>query len=174
MNKSLKEEETQESLREVQLVAFMLENEEFAVDIQKVREVLKMTRITPLPRSLEFVEGVINLRGEIIPVVDLRKRFGLDDAQRDEDSRIIIVEINQSDVGLVVDSVSEVVRLPEESIHGAPTGVAGARTDLIKSVGRKDDRLIIILDLDKILSSEERISLEELTLSEDQANLGSA
>jgi len=171
MKQGIKKEENQSSSREVQLVAFVLENEEFAVDIQQVREVLKMTRITPLPRSLEFVEGVINLRGEVLPVVDLRKRFGLGTTNRDDHNRIIIVEISGSDVGLIVDSVSEVVRLPENSIHSSPGSVAGARTDLIKAVGKKDDRLIIILDLEKILSSEEQISLQELTLTEEEAKI---
>jgi len=170
MNKQL-QGETQSSFHEVQLVAFMLRDEEFAVDIQQVREVLKMTRITPLPRSLEFVEGVINLRGEVIPVVDLRKRFGLEEGSRDDQNRIIIVEINESEVGLIVDSVSEVVRLPENSIQKAPGSVAGARTDLIKAVGKIDERLIIILDLEKILTSEEQISLQELTLTEEEAKI---
>ncbi len=169
MNKTHKRDEAKEAVNEVQMVAFILENEEFAVNIHQVREVLKLTKITPLPRSLEFVEGVINLRGEVIPVLDLRKRFGITETKRDEESRIIIVEVNGNDVGLIVDSVTEVIRMPENEIHEAPGNVAGARTDLIKAVGKKDDRLIIILELEKILTSEEQIALEEITLTEDQA-----
>ncbi len=169
MARSEKKDEEKEVVEEVQLVAFILENEEFAVDIQQVREVLKLSKITPLPKSLDFVEGVINLRGEVIPVIDLRKRFGITEVKRDDESRIIIVEVSGNEVGLIVDSVTEVIRLPEDSIHEAPGSVAGARTDLIRAVGKKEDRLIIILELEKILTSEEQIALEELTLSEDEA-----
>ncbi len=160
-------EEVRENVIEVQLVAFILEKEEFAVDIQQVKEVLKVSSITPLPRSFDFIEGVINLRGDIIPVIDLCRRFGLDrDDDRDEQSRIIIVEVEENAVGLIVDSVSEVVRLPQDSIQDPPTNVSGTRTDLIKGVGKFEDRLIIILNLKKILTTDEQIDLEELTLSE--------
>ena len=165
MSVGSKTKEANKNSREVQLVAFFLKEEEFAVEIQQVKEVLKLSKITPLPQALEFVEGVIDLRGEVIPIVDLRKRFGLCAAGRSEDNRIAIVEIHGSDVGLIVDSMNEVLRLSEDHIHPAPNGVAGARTDLIKAVGRKEDRLSIMLDLEKILTTEERISLEEVTLS---------
>lgn len=159
--------EIKDSVVEVQLVAFILENEEFAVNIQQVREVLKLTRITPLPRSFDFIEGVINLRGDIIPVIDLRKRFGLKNAEeRDDNSRIIIVEVEDNEVGLIVDSVTEVIRLDRELIQLPPSNVAGARTDLIQGVGKLEDRLIIILNLEKILTSEEQIALEDLTVAE--------
>ena len=94
---------------ETQIVAFKLEEEEFAINIHHVREVLKMTQVTPLPQSAYFIEGVINLRGEVMPVIDLRKRFELDVGERGEDTRIIIVEIQENKVGLIVDSVTEVL-----------------------------------------------------------------
>lgn len=155
-----------ESLAEVQLVAFYLQNEEFAIDIQKVREVLRMTHVTPLPQSAEFIEGVINIRGEVIPVIDLRKRFQLPEKEETPQTRIIIVEIKDNQVGLIVDSVTEVLRLPQQSIQPPPSNVAGTRTDLIQGVGKLDDRLLIILKLDKILTTEEKIAIDELTLEE--------
>lgn len=153
---------------EIQMVAFKLEKEEFAVNIQQVREVLKMTQVTPLPRSARFIEGVINLRGEVIPVVDLRKRFELETQENKEETRIIIVEIRDNKVGLIVDSVTEVLRLPASSIQPPPSGIAGTRTDFIKGVGKIDDRLLILLNLEKILTTEEKIALEEVTLSEQE------
>ena len=160
-------EEKRDIENEVQIVAFFLENEEFAVEIGKVREVLKLIRITPLPRSYNYIEGVINLRGDIIPVVDLRKRFGLNaEIKRDDSSRIIIVELDDNDIGLIVDSVTEVVRISQDLIQLPPSNVAGARTDLIQGVGKINDRLLIILNLEKILATEDQITLEEVTLSE--------
>ena len=160
-------EEKHDIVNEVQIVAFFLENEEFAVEIGKVREVLKLVRITPLPRSYNYIEGVINLRGDIIPVVDLRKRFGLTtEKKRDDSSRIIIVELDDNDIGLIVDSVTEVIRISQDLIQLPPSNVAGARTDLIQGVGKINDRLLIILNLEKILSTEEQLTLDEVTLSE--------
>jgi len=157
-----------ETAPEVQMVVFRLEKEEFAVDIHQVREVLKMAQVTPLPRSAYFIEGVINLRGEVIPVVDLRKRFDLQVGERSEQTRIIIVEIKDSKVGLIVDSVTEVLRLPSTSIQLPPSRIAGTRTDLIKGVGKIDDRLLIVLDLNKILTTEERIALDEITFEQEK------
>lgn len=148
---------------ETQLVAFVLENEEFACDINDVREVLKMIRVTPLPRSLDFVEGVINLRGDVIPVIDLRKRFALAEVERTDDNRIIIVEVEERMVGLTVDSVTEVIRLSNKQIQDAPDQVAGGRTHLIMGVGKIDERLIIILNLDRILTTEEQIALNDIS-----------
>lgn len=153
-----------EIVAEVQMVVFKLEKEEFAVDIHQVREVLKMSRVTPLPQSAHYIEGVINLRGEVIPVVDLRKRFELPVGVRNEQTRIIIVEIQNSNVGLIVDSVTEVLRLSSSAIQPPPARVAGTRTDLIKGVGKVSDRLLIVLNLEKILTTEEVILLEEVTL----------
>ena len=144
---------------ESQFVVFKLETEEFACNIIDVREVLKMVRVTPLPRSLEFVEGVINLRGDVIPVIDLRKRFNLENAEQTDESRIIIVEVEDRMVGLIVDSVSEVLRLPDKQIQEAPDQVADGRSHLIMGVGKLDERLLIILNLESILSDEEQLAL---------------
>ena len=148
---------------ETQLVVFRMENEEFACDINDVREVLKMVRVTPLPRSLDFVEGVINLRGDVIPVIDLRMRFGLSEAERTDESRIIIVGVEDRMVGLIVDSVTEVTRLMQKQIQDAPSQVAGQQTNLIMGVGKINDRMLIILNLDRILTTEEQIALTDIS-----------
>jgi purine-binding chemotaxis protein CheW len=131
-----------------------------------------MIRVTPLPRSLDFVEGVINLRGEVIPVIDLRKRFNLPAVDRTEESRIIIVEVEERMVGLTVDSVSEVIRLSNKQIQEAPNQVAGEQTNLIMGVGKIEERMLIILNLERILTSEEQIALDDLSRAGRQLTAG--
>lgn len=159
----------EEASIELQLVAFRLQGEEFAVDIQKVREVLKITQITPLPQALNFIEGVINLRGEVIPVVDLRKRFNIKNAEQTNESRIIIVEIDECLVGLIVDSVTEVLHLMSSAVEPPPRRLVGTRTEFIQGVGKLGDRLLIILNLERILSTEEQVELEQLMIDEPQS-----
>lgn len=154
-----------EAVQELQLVAFCLQKEEFAIDIQKVREVLKITQITPLPQSPEFIEGVINLRGEVLPVVDLRKRFRLAGTGDSGKARIIIVEIEEGLVGLIVDSVTEVLHLAATAVEPPPRRLGVGKTEFIQGVGKLGDRLLIILDLEKILSVDEQLGLEQLQLA---------
>ncbi len=151
---------------DLQVVAFCLKDEEFAIDIQQLREVLKYVNITPLPQAAEFIEGVINLRGDVIPVIDLRKRFSINDGSIDAKTRIIIVEISGSLLGLVVDQVSEVLHFPADQIQDPPKGMLGAKTDFIQGIGKKESRLIIILKPDKILSSTEKIDLDDLQVQD--------
>lgn len=157
---------------ETQLVVFTLKGEEFGCDIADVREVLKVAQVTPLPRSLDFVEGVINLRGEVIPVLDLRRRFGLPGAERTEQSRTVIVDLHSRPVGLIVDSVSEVIRLPHSQIQETPDQVAGSKTHLLLGVGKAGERLLIILNLERILSSEEQIVLDDILSAAREAAAG--
>lgn len=148
---------------EIQLVVFSLHGEEFGVDIKQVKEVLKLTQITNLPHTAEYIQGVINLRGDVIPVINLRKRFGiLDDEEDKTSSRIIIVEIEGELIGLIVDSVSEVLRLPMESVEFPSSPVAGSKSEFLEGVGKYQDRLLIILKLIKILSTQDRINIAEL------------
>lgn len=140
---------------ELQLVTFKIGSEEFSVNILKVQEIIRTMEITRVPRSPEFVEGVINLRGKVIPVLDLRKRFGLPKIEHDKDTRIIVVESTGKTVGLIVDSVSEVLRLPTDTIEPPPEVVGGIDSEYIDGVGKLEDRLIILLNLDKVLSPKE-------------------
>jgi purine-binding chemotaxis protein CheW len=125
------------------------------VDILKVQEIIRMMEITKVPKAPDFVEGVINLRGNVIPIVDLRKRFGLETRDRDKNTRTIVIEINNMIVGFIVDAVSEVLRIPADTVEPPPPVVAGLEAEYISGVGKLEDRLLILLDLDRLLSSEE-------------------
>ncbi len=140
----------------MQLVTFSIGEEEFGVDILKVQEIIRMMEITKVPRAPDFVEGVINLRGKVIPIIDLRKRFGLSTRDHDKHARIIVIEINNMIVGFVVDSVSEVLRIPSNTVEPPPPVVSGLESEYISGVGKLEDRLLILLDLDRLLSGEER------------------
>ena len=140
----------------LQLVIFQLGGEEFGVEIMQVQEIIRMPEITRIPQSPEYVEGVINLRGKIIVVINLDTRFDLNSKELDDDSRIIIVEVGENVVGMVVDSVSEVLRLATSSVEAAPEIISSKiKADYLKGVGKLDDRLLILLDLERVLSEEE-------------------
>ncbi|HCF06210.1 MAG: putative chemotaxis protein CheW [Desulfomicrobiaceae bacterium] len=143
----------------LQLVTFRIGEEEFGVNILQVQEIIRMLDITKVPKAPDFVEGVINLRGKVIPVIDLRKRFGLPARERDKMSRIIVVEIGTTVVGFIVDAVSEVLRLPASTVEPPPPVVAGLDAEYISGVGKLDDRLLIMLDMDRLLSRDEKTAL---------------
>jgi len=148
----------------LQLVSFAIGQEEFGVDILKVQEINRMINITQVPNSPHYVDGVINLRGKVIPIIDLRTRMGIARKQRDKDTRIIVVELEGKTVGFVVDSVSEVLRIPASITEPPPVLTMGVNTEYITSVAKLDDRLIILLDLEKVLSTSEKSALtQELT-----------
>lgn len=136
----------------LQLVTFKLGSEEFALDILLVQEINRRVEITKVPKTPEFVEGVINLRGKIVPVLDLRKRFGLVGREFTAQSRIIVVNIDKRVLGLMVDSVSEVLRIPQHTVEPPPPIVAGIDATYIKGIGKFEGRLLILLDLGKVLS----------------------
>lgn len=151
-----------ESSEILQLVSFKIGNEEFGVDILNVQEINKMTQITRVPNAPDFVEGVINLRGRIIPVIDLRTRLKLDKKEHDKDTRIIVVEISNKTVGFIVDAVKEVLRVPVSITEAPPEIVTGIDSEFIKSVGKLDDRLLILIDLNKIITNVEKQELESV------------
>lgn len=140
----------------LQLVTFRLGNEEFSLDILKVQEIIRHMNLTRVPRTPDFVDGVINLRGKVIPVLDLRKRFGLPAGEKTDETRIIVVDVEGRTVGFKVDAVSEVLRLPADTVEPPPSIVAGAESEYIKGVGKLDGRLLILLDITKILTRSER------------------
>ena len=143
----------------LQLVTFRLGQEEFSLDILKVQEIIRHMELTRVPRSPDFVEGVINLRGRVIPVLDLRKRFGLPDVEDTSATRIIVVEVEGVTVGLKVDGVSEVLRINADTVEPPPALVTNIESDYIKGVGKLDNRLLILLDVSKILSRSEKDAL---------------
>ncbi|MBI5809695.1 MAG: chemotaxis protein CheW [Deltaproteobacteria bacterium] len=145
-----------DSKKVLQLVTFRLGNEEYSLDILKVQEIIRHMNLTRVPKAPEFVDGVINLRGKVIPVLDLRKRFGLVNNEKTEATRIIVVDIDDKTVGLKVDAVSEVLRLPSDTVEPPPSIVTDVESDYIKGVGKMEGRLIILLDVSKILTRNEK------------------
>ncbi len=144
----------------IQLVSFKLDKEEFGVDILKVQEINKMIEITQMPNSPKFVEGIVNLRGRLIPIVDLRKRLNIEPVEYDNSTRIIIVDVNGIVVGFIVDEVNEVLRINESIMEAPPSMVSNINDEFITSVAKLDNRLLIMLDLEKVLSAQEKEELE--------------
>ena len=142
---------------ERQLVVFQLDDEFYGVDIARVHEIIRLQSVTRVPRTPAFVEGVINLRGKIIPVVDLRKRFGLPSGDKTRASRIVVVEIDDQVVGIIVDGVSEVLRVSEATIEPPSPVVAGVDSEFIHGIAKLPERLVILLDLNRAMAREERL-----------------
>jgi len=145
---------------ERQLVVFQLGGELYGVEISRVHEIIRLQTVTRVPRAPAFVEGVINLRGKVIPVVDLRRRFGLPSAEHTRASRIVVVEIGDQVVGIIVDGVSEVLRIGESTVEPPSPVVAGIDSEHIHGIAKLPDRLVILLDLDRVLARDERRALE--------------
>lgn len=149
---------------EQQLVLFQLGGENYGVDIYSVQRLIQVPDITTVPRAPGFVEGVIDVRGDIIPVINLLKRFGIPDTNVSDDGRIVITEIGEQIVGLLVDAVSEVTRLPKEDIEAPSDVVRGVNSDFIAGIGKQQQgdtgRLIIVLDVEKVLSEDQEYLAE--------------
>jgi len=161
MDQAVKVVEDQEG----KYLTFTLAEEEYGIGILKIKEIIGMMSITFVPRTPDFVKGVINLRGQVIPVVDLRRRFGMDEIDYTERSCIIVVEIEGDSgdvvIGIVVDSVSEVLNIKGEDIEATPAFGARLNTDYILGMAKMGGGVKILLDIDEVLSSEEAVILEE-------------
>ena len=158
--------EVQDNATDVkQLVIFELAGGSYGLDIQSVREINRLIDVTPIPKAPEFVEGIINLRGTIIPVVDLAMRFGLEATARSKDTRIVVIESEGHTLGMKVDEVSEVLRIKTDEIDAAVNmTTTGIDADFVEGVGKVDDRLILILNPDKLFTAEEHLELAELAV----------
>ncbi|MFH0772411.1 MAG: chemotaxis protein CheW [Candidatus Omnitrophota bacterium] len=152
-----KKEELKPKGKEIQLVIFRLRDEEFGAEITSVLEISRLLDITHIPEAPGFIEGVINLRGQVIAVVDLARQFGLNEQKElPKTARIVIVEVGGGTVGLIVDEVPEVLRIAEEDIEPAPEIISTeVKRDYIKGVGKLGERLVILLDLNKALAPHE-------------------
>lgn len=151
---------------QLQLVSFHIGDEEFAVDILNIQGINRMVEVTKVPNAPDYVEGIINLRGKVIPIIDLRKRMGLPEKPYDKDTRFIVVEISNKVIGFIVDSVNEVLRINSNITEPPPPVVAGIDSEFITAVGKLEDRLLILLDIEKILTSAERGELAKFSESE--------
>ena len=146
----------------IQLVSFMIDDVEYGVDILSVHEILRLMEITRLPNTPDFIKGVINLRGHVIPVVDTRKRFGLPDTESTDLTRIIVIESDEKKVGLMVDDVYQVVRIPGVYVDAPSDLIEGVSEDFVAGIGRLHDRLIVILNMSNIVFSDEELeNMEE-------------
>jgi purine-binding chemotaxis protein CheW len=154
-----------ETIQSNQYLTFTLDKEHFAVEIPKVREVLDYTTVTRVPRTPEFMRGVINLRGNVVPVLDLRLGLGMEAIEKTVDTCIVIVEVSVDSellhLGMLADSVQEVVEIDSSQIEPAPRLGTRLRTEFILGMGKRDDGFVIILDIDKVLSTEDLALIQE-------------
>jgi purine-binding chemotaxis protein CheW len=152
-------EDLMEASNANQYLTFTLDNEQYAIGVAKVREVLEHTKITKLPRTAEFMKGIINLRGTGVPVIDLRLKFGLPETPVTKETSIIVMEVESLDgnvvVGALADAVHEVVDIEEGSIEPAPRFGTRLSAEFIRGVGKREDSFIILLDIDRIFNAEE-------------------
>ncbi len=143
----------------IQLVSFNLDQEEYGVDVLKVREIIRMPNVTRVPNTPHYVEGVINLRGKVVPIICMRKKFSLCDMETDKQTRIMVMDMDGELMGFIVDSVSEVIRISESEIQPPPPVVQGGIDQVcISGVINRPNSLLVLLELEKVFSLEERIS----------------
>ena len=152
---------------EKHLLVFDLNSEFYGVDIGSVREIIRMQRITRVPQTPDFVEGMINLRGKITPVVDLRRRFGFPVGELTVENRIVVVDAGQQNIGVVVDAVTEVLRTSADSMETLSPVITAIDADELMGIVKLEDRLIILLDLHRVLSQREKDALPQLWLAAD-------
>jgi len=156
------QKQTSEAIDELlQLVSFRIADEEFGVDIIKVQEIIRMVDITRVPNTPHYVIGVINLRGKVIPIIDMRRRLNLKETPYTKDTRIVVVEEENKIVGFIVDSVSEVLRISSSVLEPPPPMVSGISSDFITSIAKLEGRLLILLDLEKVLAKDDEKEEEE-------------
>jgi purine-binding chemotaxis protein CheW len=147
---------------ELKVIVFALANEEYGVEVEKVRTIERMMPITRVPRTPHFIKGVVNLRGIVIPVLDLRGRFGLESTEATDNSRIIIVAVNDLEVGFIVDSANDVIDIDSDAIDTPPEVVGGIKAKYLRGVAKLGgDRLLIMLNLAEVLNKSEIIQLEQ-------------
>lgn len=144
-------------------LTFFLAEEEYGLEILKVETIIGVLAITPVPRTPEFIRGVVNLRGQVIPIVDLRLKFGMESIEQTEESCIIVVQTQGIQMGVIVDRVSEVLDIAAENIEDAPSFGMNVNTDYILGIGKSDDRVKLLLDIDRVLSTQEVIEMRSVT-----------
>lgn len=161
MAQALAERETGSRSVGQEYVTFSLNEEEYAFDALNVREIIEFGNVTKVPHLPDFFKGVINLRGTIIPVVDLKQKFGMESGNYQKHTCVIVTEFSKGVMGVIVDAVSDVMYLADESISSTPSFGTKIRTDFIKGMGKVGDRLVLMLDIDKVLTEEEALMVSE-------------
>ncbi|WLD95175.1 chemotaxis protein CheW [Alkalihalobacillus sp. AL-G] len=148
--------------KEMKAIVFQLKDEEYGVDVHQVKSIERIQEITRVPRTPSFVKGVINLRGIVTPIINLRSRFDIEEADYTEDTRIVIVHANDLEVGMIVDSANDVIDVPVDSVEPAPEVVGGISAEYLEGVAKLERRLLILLNLEKVLNPEEIIALRQV------------
>ncbi|MDQ0159072.1 chemotaxis protein CheW [Alkalibacillus salilacus] len=144
-----------EVIQDDKVIVFKLKDEEYGIPIEHVGSIERIFNITRVPRAPKFVKGVMNLRGVITPIIDLRERFGLETLEQTESTRIIIIHVDDKSIGVIVDAANDVVDVPQEKVEPSPEVVGAVNADYIRGVAKIDHRLLILLNLEKVLSVEE-------------------
>ncbi len=148
---------------ELKVVSFLLGEERFALDIMVIDSIVEVGKIVRIPESREYVEGVMNLRGNVIPIINLKKKFGMKSVERPQTAKIVVVNLDDRRVGLLVDQVHEVLTITDQQIEQAPTDVSGSKSNLILGIAKLGEELLIILNAKEILTTQEQIELSTLT-----------
>ncbi|PWA13525.1 chemotaxis protein CheW [Pueribacillus theae] len=152
----------EQNAKAIKAVIFQLKNEEYGVDVQQVQSIERMIHITRVPKMPAFVKGVINLRGIVTPIIDLKERFSIDTEDYTESTRIIIVAVEDKEVGLIVDAANDVIDIPADAVEPPPEVVGHIEADYLQGIAKLGDRLLILLNLDKVLSAEELLEIEQI------------
>ncbi|MDR4498676.1 MAG: chemotaxis protein CheW [Candidatus Scalindua sp.] len=154
---------TDRTVDEGKFLTFVLSNEEYGIEILKVREIIGIIGITPVPQTPNYLKGVINLRGKVIPIIDLRLKFSLPEEEYTQETCIIVVEVHNAQIGVVVDKVFEVIDIKRQDLEETPQFGQEMDTNFIMGLGKVKEKIIILLDIDKVLLSEESEMIDELT-----------
>jgi purine-binding chemotaxis protein CheW len=152
------------SSHEGKFLTFALSNEEYGIEILKVREIIGIMEITPVPQTPDYVKGVINLRGKVIPIIDLRLKFAMPEVEHTKETCIIVAEVGTAQVGVIVDSVSEVTDIKGEDIEESPNFGQGIDTNFIMGLGKTKKKIVILLDIEKVLTTEELKMAEQIAV----------
>ena len=160
----MKSVETDRAVDQGKFLTFVLSKEEYGIEILKVREIIGVIGITPVPQTPDYLKGVINLRGKVIPIIDLRLKFSMPEDEYTQETCIIVVEVNNAQIGVVVDKVSEVIDIKSKDLEENPQFGQGIDTNFIFGLGKVKEKIIILLDIDKVLSSEESEMIDQITV----------
>lgn len=149
-------------MSEKQYVIFKLSKEEYGIDIMNVREIVQYQESVKVPNSPAFIEGIINYRGKVIPIICLKKKFGMGNSMNDANTRIIVINLNDKQIGFLVDEASQTVRIDDSNIDPTPEVISGIERKYITGVGKIDNRLVILIDLEKVLTDDDKVKIESL------------
>ncbi len=158
----MEEAATKKEITEGKFLTFICGDEVYGIEILRVREIIKLMDITTVPQTPDYMKGVINLRGKVIPVIDLRLKFSMPEEEHTKETCIIVTEVNKTSIGIIVDSVSEVLDIKSEEIEDAPHLGQDIDTNFILGLGKTKERIVILLDIEQVLSSEELETVGQL------------